>query len=221
MRKYICLLVLCLASICAMAQETRELKQIKLKSGLIISGYVTNNTDGSISVTTADGDQLYYQSSEVQSISEDPIVAESRRKVEEDAKELAKAEKRVRKDAIKMKEKGFQIFVEVGGVPGEDNTFMMKVAPCYRFNKHFLAGIGLGGCESKGGFATTIVRYNILKYRVSPFFGMSVGYAAKGFIAEGETGCMFRTRRGNGLHIGLYISNYTQGGYALKMGWTF
>lgn len=81
MRKYICLFVLCIASITIAAQETREMMVVQLKSGISITGYVTNNTDGSISVTTADGDQLQYRSSEVISVNT-PKQFEKRQKTE-------------------------------------------------------------------------------------------------------------------------------------------
>ena len=136
MKKNICLLVLCIASLCVVAQETKELKQVKLKSGISISGYVTNNTDGSISVTTVDGDQLWYSTSELESITDDPSVIEARRKAEAETKARAEEEKRkaqeeeelakakakadaaaaktAKREAIKMKEKGVQFMVEFG-----------------------------------------------------------------------------------------------------------
>lgn len=68
MRKYICLLSLCLASLAMSAQETEELKSVQLQSGISITGSVSRNPDGTVSVTTSDGDVLFYQSSEVKSI---------------------------------------------------------------------------------------------------------------------------------------------------------
>ena len=136
MRKCFCLLVLCFVSICAMAQETRELKHVRLRSGLNVTGYVTNNADGSISVTTVDGDQLWYSSAEVRSIDK-PAEIEAQRKAE------AKRDKRSDGGST-MKEKGFQFNLEAEFAEGDVVKRFLKVSPCYRFSKNILAGIEIG-----------------------------------------------------------------------------
>lgn len=151
MRKFI-LIFLFLTPLTVLGQETKELKQVKLKSGISITGYVINNADGSISVTTVDGDQLWYSSNEIQSVSENHAVVEARRIAEEKAKADAEAEKRARKDAIQMKEKGFQFIWENGLYFASNSEYMddpiiggrIYLIPGYRFNKKIIAGVGIG-----------------------------------------------------------------------------
>ena len=241
MRKYICLLVLCLVSICAMAQETRELKQVKLKSGIVLTGYVTNNTDGSISVTTVDGDQLWYSSAEVRSI-DTPAEIEAQRKAE------AKRDKRSDGGGSTMKEKGFQFSVEafVGG--GDADIFGLEIAPSWRLNEHFIAGIGIGcmnepyksyyGYYSSPSYYTydyiyddyysllleTFARYNILSKRTTPFMELNLGvFDFDEFKFGLEAGCMFRNKRGGGPFVSLFYNylDYTGNIVGFKAGWTF
>lgn len=227
MRSIYCILFFCLVSIFVSAQETIDLKQIKLKSGVSITGYVTNNSDGSISITTTDGDQLWYMSEEIQSVSDDPSVVEARRKAEAEAKakELAdkkkaqeeaaqakaraiaeaKAAKRAEKEAIKMKEKGFQFMIDSRLLTSKvdnfddfnlDSDLMIDVSlvPCCRFNKHFLAGIGVGyktiswNIEDekrydlhyslgKGPYIKIQTICNFSTKRTTPYLGLNLGYS--------------------------------------------
>ena len=240
MRKYICLLVFCLVSICAMAQETRELKQVNLKSGIVLTGYVTNNTDGSISVTTVDGDQLWYSSAEVRSIDTSAEI-EAQRKAE------AKRDKRSDGGGSTMKEKGFQFSVEafVGG--GNDGIFGLEIAPSWRLNEHFLAGIGIGYMNDtyrtyytsydyyhdnyyyyddydqyNGLLLETFARYNILSKRITPFMELNLGvfdYECKFGL---EAGCMFRNKRGGGPFVSLFFNLLDDDEIVgFKAGWTF
>ena len=214
MRKYICLLVLCFASICAMAQETRELKHVRLRSGLNVTGYVTNNADGSISVTTVDGDQLWYSPAEVQSVQDDPSVVEARRKAEAKAKEEAEAEKRARKDAIQIKNKGFQLMAELGYGNASDNfagnwdpcwlvyfseCIDIFLVPCYRFNEKLLAGVGVGYKETGwhindgqydyvfgcGLALSAKLLYNFKSNRFTPYVSMDAGYSLMTMYLQG------------------------------------
>ena len=210
MKNFFSLLVLCLISICAIAQETKDLKQVKLKSGIVLSGYVTNNTDGTISVTTIDGDQLWYSPNEIQSVTDDPTAIEARRKAEAEAKAKAeadkkraqeeaeqakakalaeaKAAKKAEKDAIKMKEKGFQLLAEVGCDNEEFGT--ITLIPSYRFNHHFLLGLGVGIIDSYWNIDDVFYRsanglsrcflikalYMFKEKPVTPFLGLNYGY---------------------------------------------
>ena len=232
-------MVLCLVSICAMAQETRELKQVKLKSGIVLTGYVTNNTDGSISVTTVDGDQLWYSSAEVRSI-DTPAEIEAQRKAE------AKRDKRSDGGGSTMKEKGFQFGVEafVGG--GDGDIFGLEIAPSWRLNEHFLAGIGIGymnetykndyyGQYYNGHYNNnyydnynsllleTFARYNILSKRITPFMELNLGVSASdGFKFGLESGCMFRNKRGGGPFVSLFYNSLDYWNIVgFKAGWTF
>ena len=206
MKKCICLVILFLTIISAMAQNNKELKNIKLKSGINLSGYVTNNDDGSISVTTIDGDQLWYTPSEIESIKDDPSVVEARRKAEAEAKakaqeeaELAiarekaeaKAAKQAKKEAIQMKEKGFQLLYEIGVYKGPEGLLeSISLIPSYRFNSHFLVGLGIGAfynewyCDdyyywyASGTAGSISVRaiYNFKEKRVTPYIGLIYAY---------------------------------------------
>lgn len=94
MRKFLCVIfALCFVSLGLVAQDVKDLKNVKLKSGITITGYVKNDTDGSIIVTTPDGDQLWYSSAEIQSITDDPSAIEARKKEEENVKKEAELQK--------------------------------------------------------------------------------------------------------------------------------
>ncbi len=138
--------------------QSEDLKIVKLKSGASISGYVSTAEDGSVSVTTKDGDQFWFQSSEVSSINEDPSIIEARRLAEAKAREeekqrlaiekaQAKALKKARLDSIKMKEKGFQFILEAGvGYMLSEEMFApsLILTPGYRINKFLFIGTSFG-----------------------------------------------------------------------------
>lgn len=220
MRKYFCLLLLCLASfITVMAQEKRELKNVQLKSGISITGYVKNTEDGSISLTTTDGDQLFYQAAEIKSVNS-----------------LDMQEKKSRHDGVTMKEKGFQLSVDAFGGGGDFTMIGLEVAPSYRINRSFLVGLGIGLYYSqdhprnKDGsdvLLETFARYNILNRRVTPFIGLNLGVRTgvrsnEDFLIGLDAGCMFRNRRGGG-PFAAFFCNHNDGYYAIgyKAGWTF
>ena len=184
MKRLFVLLLLFFLSLAANAQDNNELKLVRLKSGIKVSGYVTQGADGAISVTTTDGDQFMYQASEVASITTDPSVLEARRqeeaRVREEAKQRkaqeaaeekirkeqeladAKAARIARKNAIQMKESGFQLIVD-GGVDAKLLVGEVAIAtenhiiPGYRLNKYMFIGVGLGAA-----FKTLPFRYQYI-----------------------------------------------------------
>ena len=221
MRKVFLLLFLCFACSFAIAQNSKELKSVKLRSGINLSGYIISNDDGSVSVTTIYGDQLWYSPSEIESITDDPSVVEAKRKAEAEAKAAKKAEK----EAI---HKGFQLMGEFGG--WVDDVGMISLTPCYRVNEHYLFGIGLGynynhyhyhdgGNMDGHGFSTFVkILYNFSKKRITPYVDFNAGYckmnklytsrngsfdAVESYFLLSDIGFMFRIRRGKGLNLAL------------------
>lgn len=210
MRKYFCFLLLCLVSLIVVAQENKDLRQIKLKSGLTISGYVTNNPDGSISVTTSEGDQLWYSSVEVQSVIDDPSVAEARKRVEK--------ENNANKDAVK----GFHCIFNAGIVDFNHSQHYIKVAPCYCLNEKFTIGIGLGFenvfddyYSGEEFLIECLIRYSFLIKQFTPFVGFNAGifdfdYRSLG----GEFGLMLKNNRERNVHCALFYNEIDcWGGY--------
>ena len=179
--------------------QNENLKQVKLKSGVTISGYVSEAADGSVTITTKDGDQFWYQAFELDTISEDPSVIESRRRAEAKANEEkkqrraqekaeAKELKKAKRAAIKMKERGFQINVEAGvaGMNFSDVVFsplIVRIIPGYRINKYFFVGgcLGVSPIYYPGSVSTYAMtgdltfRYNVLAKRVTPYVGIRAG----------------------------------------------
>lgn len=216
LKRLLCELVFFSFAFSLNAQEVKELKNVKLNSGVVISGYITNSVDGGVSVTTVDGDQLWYSPTEVESIVDDPTVIEARRKAEAEekarlevekkiAKEEAKAAKRAVKDAIKMKEKGLQLMVEFGygNTPDKSDNFIeISLIPCYRFTPNLLIGIGLGyrktdwrtswddfDCVFGEGLSINAkLLYNFSSRRCTPFVCLDGGYSLMTMHFEGFQG---------------------------------
>lgn len=103
MKKLIILFCMSLLPLFIWGQNDKELKLVKLKSGIKISGYVTTEADGSINLTTPSGDRFGYHSSEVSSIETDPSIEESRRQAEEKAREEALMQQEKEKEEAKQK----------------------------------------------------------------------------------------------------------------------
>lgn len=214
MRKYVCLLVLCIASITIAAQETREMKIVQLKSGITVTGYVTNNDDGSIILTTTDGDQLFYQAAEVKSIDY-----------------LEKPDKQKKQDENStIKDKRFQLMIEGFG---SDKSIGFFVTPSLCFKNKIIVGVGLGAAVYENydsNFLCKIIgRYLFLEKSFTPYLGIETGFGRnaggfQGLMAGVDLGCMIRNKKGGGLQIGIifdYLIDDSVGFGGLKLGWTF
>lgn len=233
MKKYLCLVVMFLTTLSAIAQEVKELKIVQLKNGTYITGYVTNNTDGSISIITIDGDQLFYQSAEVKTI-----------ELLEKPEKQKKSKTTKSQVGISMKEKGFQFSIELAAGDGDDGweyvgVEQIKVIPSYRFNKNFLLGAAIGLISYYGGewqdwnnqhrynysglSLEAVAQYDFVnRTRFMPYVGGNIGGSTHDLIIGADAGILFRLTHKGGPYLGFlfeYIRDVETLG--IKAGWAF
>lgn len=176
MKKYLLSVFMCIAAFAASAQSQNE-STVVLKSGLSITGTITERTSEGLTIKSSDGDIFIYRNDEIKNI------------VQPKGANKEAAGQALQKRADKYSYKGYKGIVEIGvggnidlgyGIPASTYTHA-TFTNGYQFGPHFYSGIGVGISISDFPLVSAPVfvdlRVHPLRYRkFSPYIGFKIGY---------------------------------------------